>query len=371
MKAEDGKAAAASPVTFESVHTSNLPALFDQAGISLVVSTYQAGKVIMIRREGESLNTHFRHFEKPMGIAVDRRRVTIGGTKMVWYYKNVPELAPKTEPVGRHDACYVPRQMHVTGDIDIHELAWDAADELWLVNTRFSCLCTLDPDHSFVPRWRPWFVSGLAPEDRCHLNGLAMAQGKPHYVTALGATDSRQGWRENKRSGGVLLDIEKNEVVLSGLCMPHSPRVHDGRLWFLNSGDGALCEVDLARKTFQNVASVPGFARGLDFFGPLAFIGLSQVRESAVFSGLPLLERANKPDCGVWVVDTRNGQTVGFLRFESGVQEIFAVQILKSVRFPEMLEWQDSHVATTYVLPDAALADVVRSESPFPAVSAG
>jgi uncharacterized protein (TIGR03032 family) len=356
----DGPKDATPAASFESVHTSNLPALFGQARISLVVSTYQAGKVILIRREGESLNTHFRQFEKPMGIAVDRHRVTIGGTKMVWYYRNVPALAPKTEPLGRHDACYVPRQMHVTGDIDIHELAWDDADRLWVVNTRFSCLCTLDPDHSFSPRWRPGFVSGLAPEDRCHLNGLAMLQGKPKYVTALGATDSRQGWRDNKRSGGVLIDVEHDALILSGLCMPHSPRVHDGRLWFLNSGEGTLCEVDAERKTFRTVASVPGFARGLDFFGPLAFIGLSQVRESAIFGGLPLLERASKPDCGVWVVDIRNGQTVGFLRFASGVQEIFAVQILRGTLFPEMLEWQDPHVATTYVLPDAALSDVVR-----------
>ena len=91
---------------------------------------------------------------------------------------HAPDIAPRVEPAGQHDACYLPRSCHVTGNIGVHELAW-AGDELWVVNTRFSCLCTLDPDYSFVPRWRPPFVSALAAEDRCHLNGLAVADGGP------------------------------------------------------------------------------------------------------------------------------------------------------------------------------------------------
>lgn len=127
-----------------SVHTSNLPGLFTQLGISLVVSTYQAGKVILVRSNGDVLNTHFRTFAKPMGIAADERRLTVGGARSVCTYRNMPAVAPKLDPSGRHDACYLPRRIHVTGDIDVHEMAYDAADELWLVNTRFSCLCTLD-----------------------------------------------------------------------------------------------------------------------------------------------------------------------------------------------------------------------------------
>jgi len=169
-----------------SVHTSNLPALFDQLQISLIVSTYQAGKAIVIRSDYGTLNTHFRTFAKPMGIAANNTRLTIGGSNTVWEYHNMPAVAQKLEPPGKHDACYIPRRIHVTGDIDIHELGWDAKNELWLVNTRFCCLCTLDPQHSFYPRWRPPFVSAYAPEDRCHLNGLAMVEGRPKYVTALG-----------------------------------------------------------------------------------------------------------------------------------------------------------------------------------------
>jgi uncharacterized protein (TIGR03032 family) len=341
-----------------SVHTSNLPALFEQLQISLAISTYQAGKVILLRADGSVLNTHFRSFTRPMGIAADSARLTIGGTNTVWYYRNVPAVAPKLEPVGKHDACYIPRRIHVTGDIDIHEMAYDRDDELWIVNTRFGCLCTLDGDHSFYPRWRPHFVSALSPEDRCHLNGLAMVDGGPKYVTALGETDIQGGWRDNKASGGVLMDVDRNEVLLRGLSMPHSPRWYQNKLWLLESGQGSLAQVDLEKRAWRTVAEVPGFTRGIDFFGPLAFIGLSQVRETAVFSNFPLVEKLNERTCGVWVVHIETGQTIGFLRFESGVQEIFAVQVLYNMRFPELLEWQDEKLSLSYVLPDECLAEV-------------
>jgi uncharacterized protein (TIGR03032 family) len=361
------------PITLQSVYTNTLGDIFAQLGISLVVSTYQAGKVILVRYEQESktINTHFRNFDKPMGMAVHGQgaggRLTIGGQKSVSYLRNMPAVARKLEPGpagrGKHDACYLPREIHITGDIDIHEMAYDAADELWLVNTRFSCLCTLDHDHSFTPRWRPPFISAYAPEDRCHLNGLAMVDGRPTYVTALGETDTAGGWRANKASGGLLIDVQSNEILLRGLSMPHSPHWHNGRLWLLEGGEGSLAWVDLTTRTWHTVAHLPGFTRGIDFYGPLAFIGLSQVRETATFSGLPLTERlGDERTCGVWVVNLETGQTVGFLRFESGVQEIFAVKVLPNTRYPEILEWDDPKMAFSYVLPDAALAETAGAE---------
>jgi uncharacterized protein (TIGR03032 family) len=351
-------ASAPSSTVLRSVHTSNLPALFAQLQISLVVSTYQAGKVILVRADGNALNTHFRAFSKPMGIAADRARLTIGGGNTVWFYRNMPAVARKLEPLDKHDACYLPRRVHVTGDIDIHEMAYDKDNELWVINTRFCCLCTLDESHSFHPRWRPPFVSALAPEDRCHLNGLGMVDGKPLYVTALGTTDTAGGWRANKANGGILMNVETGEILLCGLSMPHSPRWYQDKLWILESGQGSLAVVDIQNRTWRTVAQVPGFTRGLDFYGPLAFLGLSQVRESAIFSGIPLVERLKERTCGVWIVHIETGQTVGFLRFEEGVQEIFAVQVLPGIRFPELLEWGDEKLSHSYVLPDEALAQV-------------
>lgn len=354
--------AADTPHPLRSVYTSNLPDLLSQLGISLIITTYQAGKVILVRKEGAGLNTHFVNYQKPMGLAANGGRMAIGSGNSIWFLHNMPAVAPKLEPQGQHDACYLPRRVHVTGDIDIHELNWGTNNELWFINTRFSTLCTLDEQNSFVPRWRPKFVSALAPEDRCHLNGLCLFNGAPKYVTALGETDSPGGWRVNKKDGGLLIDLESSEIVLHGLSMPHSPRIYANRVWVLESGQGSLATVDTAQGKWQTVAALPGFTRGIDFVGPLAFIGLSQVRESAVFSGIPLVERQPERICGVWVVHIETGETVAFLRFEEGVQEIFAVQAIPS-RFPALLDWGDERLKTSYVLPDAAMAHVAFTTS--------
>lgn len=345
-----------------SVHTTSMPQLLQQMASSLLVSTYQAGKLVIVRENEGKLNTHFRVYNRPMGLAHDAGRMALGTAVSVEYYRNMPEVARKLEPEGRHDAAFLPRHGHITGNIDIHEMDW-AGDELWLVNTRFSCLCTLDNEHSFVPRWRPKFISGYAAEDRCHLNGLEIVDGRPKYVTALGTTDTAGGWRENKAGGGVLIDIESDEIICRGLSMPHSPRWYQDKLWVLESGNGTLATVDPDNGQLETVAELPGFTRGLDFLGPYAFVGLSQVRESAVFSGISLTERVSERNCGVWVVDIRSGRTVGFLKFEDAVQEVFAVSVLGGMRFPEVLGGSDQHLAISYSLPDEALKDVVQPQT--------
>lgn len=341
-----------------SVYTTNLPSLLKRLGISLLVTTYQAGKMVIVRADGDSINTHFCGYKKPMGMAANRSHLAVGTQTSIQILRNMPDVARKLDPPGTYDACYIPRMTHVTGDIDIHEMAWSGND-LWFINTRFSCLCSFDADHSFTPRWRPSFVSAYTPEDRCHLNGLGMVNGKPKYVTALGETDGNESWRQNKAHGGILMDVTTGKVLLRGISMPHSPRWYDKRLWLLESGNGSLTIVDLAESRLHTVAELPGYTRGIDFFGRLAFIGLSQVRDSVLFSGIPLVERLqDERFSGVWVVNIDTGQTVAFLRFEEAVQEIFSVQVLPGLRFPHVLDIGDERVSNSYVLPDDALADV-------------
>ena len=341
-----------------SVHTPSFPQLLNQAGISLAVSTYQAGKLILVRADGDTLNTHFRAFNKPMGMAATPNKMALGTAYQIVELRNVPAVTPRLEPPDKHDGCYLPRRIHLTGDIDIHEMAY-AGEELWFANTRFSCLCTLDAEHSFVPRWRPPFVSAYDLSDRCHLNGIGIRDEQPRYATTLGETDTPGGWRENKAWGGTLIDTATDEVLCRGLSMPHSPRWYWERLWLLESGVGSLAQVNPTTGQRQTVTELPGFTRGLDFWGPWAFVGLSQVRESAVFGGLPITERAQERVCGVWVVDLRNGETVALLRFEEGVQEIFAVRVLPSLKFPELVNWDETLLGSAFVLPDGALQETV------------
>ena len=343
---------------FSSVHTNTFTELLSRGGLSLLVTTYQAGKLIVLREEGGVTNTHFRIYGKPMGLAVGDHRFALGSRSAITEMRDYPAATARLEPAGKHDACYITGWHHITGDIDIHEMDYDAEGTLWFINTRFSCLCTLDDAYSFVPRWRPPFVSGYAPEDRCHLNGLAMRDGKPRYVTMLGKTNSAGGWRENKRDGGLLMDLDGERIICEGLSMPHSPRWYRDKLWVLESGYGSLSTIDPETGSKTDICFLPGFTRGLSFVGDYAFIGLSQVRESAVFAGLPLTEREDERFCGVWVVNITNGETVAFLRFEGSVQEIFAVGVLPGQRFPEVLEDSNSLLSTAYMLPDEALKDV-------------
>jgi len=358
LDAEPSKAEDATPL--RAVHTPNFPSLLRQLGASLLVTTYQAGKLVMVRDEGDHLNTHFRAFHSPMGLAVSGNRLAVGTQIHVWEYVDVPAVAARLEPAGRHDACYLPRSAHFTGNIQIHDMAWGSGEELWAVNTRFSSLCTIDKSASFTPRWRPPFVSALEPTDRCHLNGLGMVDGKPKYVTALGVTDTPAGWRANKASGGIVMDVESGEVITRGLSMPHSPRWYGGRLWVCESGAGTFGYIDPKTGRYEPIAEVSGFTRGVDFAGNFAFVGLSQVRESAVFSGIPITERLTEEErtCGVCVIDLTTGQVVALLRFETAVQEVFAVTVLPGRRYPDLINDDEKVLENSFVVPDAALADV-------------
>jgi uncharacterized protein (TIGR03032 family) len=346
-----------------SAHTKNFPELLRRLGGCLLVSTYQAGKLVILRPDGDVINTHFRAFNRPMGMAADRERIALGTHIEIAEFRNMPAVATRLQDPPRHDAVYLARRGHITGAIDIHEMAFDADGTLWFVNTAFSCLCTLDDRSSFVPRWRPKCVSHYAPEDRCHLNGLGTRDGRPRYLTALGETNTPEGWRANKRDGGVLFDLDSDSVIARGLSMPHSPRWHDGRIWVLESGRGALVTIDPATGAKTDVARVPGFARGLDFLGPVAFIGLSQLRESNAFTDIPITEDNADRQSGVWAVNIETGKTIALLKFTGGVQEIFAVQALPGVLFPEIIH-EGSYLTNSFALPDEACAQVQFSAPP-------
>jgi uncharacterized protein (TIGR03032 family) len=318
-------------VRFE--YARSLPKILDRFGISLVVSTYQAGKLVIISARQDDLAVTFHNFDRPMGVAFRPDCLAVASRQEVWFLRSTPSIAASIKPAGTHDACFLARQAHFTGEIQAHELCW-AGNELWVANTLFSCLCTVGGDYSFVPHWHPPFISALASEDRCHLNGFAFEDDKPRYATAMAQTDTPHGWRADKVYTGCLFDVASGRCVASGFAMPHSPRLHAGRLWMLDSGRGRLVYVDRDSGACQTVVNLPGYTRGLALYGQLAFVGLSKIRETSTFGGVPIAENKDQLKCGVGVVELATGQLASTFEFCLGVDEIFDVTVLPKIRAP-------------------------------------
>ena len=280
----------------------------------------------------ETLNVTLHAFE-PHGTGRGSRSDRRGGRPADLVPSVHAPACPSAAPPGKFDSCFVTRSSHVTGEIHSHDLAF-SGPQIWLVNTLFSCMCTLHPNLSFLPQWKPPFISAVTAEDRCHLNGLVMADGRPQYATALGQTDTPEGWRPEKAHGGCLIDIPQNAIVASGFSMPHSPRIYRGTVYLLDSGTGRLMTVDPRSGTSDTIAELPGYTRGLTFADAYAFVGLCKIRETAVFGDVPIAARRDKLKCGVAVVELATGCVVALLEFTAGVHEIFAVEVLPGTSCP-------------------------------------
>jgi uncharacterized protein (TIGR03032 family) len=336
-------------------HSQSLVPLLRRIGCSILVSTYQAGKLVVVGTDNQGLALGFFNFDRPMGMAVRPGWLALAARDSVWVLRTAPDIAPRLEPAGRYDQLFAARSASVTGDIQAHEAAW-AGDQLWVVNTLFSCLCTVDTSYSFVPRWRPPFIKELAPEDRCHLNGMAFVDGRPKFVSFLGESVTARGWKPVKSTGGCLMDVPTGEVVVRGLCMPHSPRVQGGKLWVLDSGRGHVCLADAVAGRTETVAALPGYTRGLAFHDGLAFVGLSKIRETSTFGGVPIAERRDELKCGVGIVELATGRLAAHLEFAEGVDEIFDVQVVPGVRLPAVVgpHPEEDGGQTAWIVPDSA-----------------
>lgn len=328
-----------------------------EMNVSLAFTTYQTAKVFMVGLkppEGR-LSIFERTFNRCMGMCTADGSLYMSSLYQLWRFENALKAGQAYQG---YDRLFVPVNGHTTGDLDIHDIAIDGKGRVIFVNTLFSCLATLAPDASFAPLWQPPFVSKLAAEDRCHLNGLAMDAGKPRYVTAVAETDVADGWRDRRIDGGCVIDVEANAVVARGLSMPHSPRLHQGKLWLLNSGTGEIGTIDLERGRFEPVAFCPGYLRGLSFVGDYAVVGLSKPRENKTFSGLPLDEalakRGASAQCALQVIDLRSGDAVHWLRIEGIVEELYDVVVLAGVRRPMVLGFKSDEIRRTLIVGDFA-----------------
>lgn len=318
----------------------------NEQNLAIALTTYQIGKLFLLgQKPSGELSVFERNFSRCMGLCPSPNGFYMSSLNQIWRFENVLAAG---EYHDYFDRIYIPQMSYTTGDLDVHDMALDSDGQLIFVNTLFGCLATVSATHSFKPLWKPPFLSKLAAEDRCHLNGLAMKGGAPAYVTAVARCDVADGWREHRDNGGIVIDVASNEIVLDGLSMPHSPRWHDGKLWLFNSGKGEFGYVDFAAGRFEPVCFCPGYMRGLSFHGNFAIIGLSRPRDAKTFSGLALddqlASRNAQPRCGLQVVDLLSGDVVHWLRFEGLVQELYDVVALPGVRSPMALGFKTDEI---------------------------
>jgi uncharacterized protein (TIGR03032 family) len=313
--------------------------LLQSVGASLALSSYGTGQLILIGRKPDgTLAINQQNFDHAMGLAWRDRRLLLGSRTQLWRFEDL--LEPGETGNGVHDAVLVPRIAFTVGDLDLHEVGLGDGGTPLFVSSLYNCLGTPDPKYSFQALWKPPFISEITRDDRCHLNGVAMAGGIPRYVTAIGASDTGGGWRDHRNNGGILLSVPRGDVIASGLSMPHSPRIVGDHVMLIESGRGALVRVDAATGKKDDIAFCPGFARGLSIIGDVVVITLSLPREISLRDiplGDELSRRDAEPRCGLLFIDLRSGQHVGWLTFEGRITELFDVVWLPAIICPTAL----------------------------------
>jgi uncharacterized protein (TIGR03032 family) len=320
--------------------------------VSLAFTTYQTGKLFLLGRHPDGrLAVIERTFNRAMGLWADSQSFWLSTLYQLWRFENL--LRPGELHQG-YDRMYVPKAANTTGDLDIHDIAVDNAGRVLFVATGFGCIGTLAARSSFTPLWRPPFVSKLAAEDRCHLNGLALDGGRPRFATMVSTSDVVDGWRDKRRDGGVVVEIPEGRVIARGLSMPHSPRLYRGRLWLHNSGTGQFGSIDPAGGVFEPLAFCPGYLRGLALVGAHAVVGLSRPRDDKTFSGLALddelAKRNAEPRCGLLVIDLKSGDVAHWLRVDGMVRELYDVAVLPQVDRPMVLGLKSDEIQRTIAI---------------------
>ncbi len=367
---------------FSSSYSDNLPAILSLLNISLAVTSHQSQRLILVQAKNNILETKLKPFSRPMGLYADAKRLTIGTLNQVIDFQYAAASLEKVKQGGLDELTQLPAKMQdsdwqgntellaerqqqlddlkaadkllleraalTTGMINIHDIAW-GKQGLWVVNSTFSCLSRLSPNHSFIACWQPPFIQELVPEDRCHLNGMAMLDGEPRYVTTFNQADRRDSWRvKGLQAVGTLIDIKHNRILKNDLLLPHSPRCHQGWVYYCASAHGEVQRYHPQTDITELVCQLPGFTRGMAFIGDLLLVATSKVRPSQLHDTegappMPLQQRLGETQsiCGVWLVDTETGNIIASLQFGGDVTQLYDIAILHGASNVELLQHTD------------------------------
>lgn len=342
---------------FEFSTSRQFTAWMNEQHVSLALTTYQTGKLFLFGTDNNGqLSILNRTLNRVMGLSINDNRMLLSDLYQLWSFEN--SLNPGQTYNG-YDRCYIPQKSWVTGDLDIHDIAVGKNGRPFFVNTLFSCIAQVSDTHSFSMLWKPPFISKLAAEDRCHMNGMATIDNEPRYVTCVSKSDVGDGWRDHRENGGVVIDVKSNTIVLDGLSMPHSPRWHQNRLWLLDSGNGYFGYLDEKSGSFEKVCLCPGFARGLSFIGDFAVIGLSLPRHNRTFDGLELdnqlAHKNTEPRCGLAIVDLRTGDMVHSMRITGAISELYDIAVLANTKNPMAIGFQNDEIRRMISVGDSEL----------------
>ena len=366
---------------FSSKSTDNFPKILKALNISLAVTSYQSSRLILVRSDGENIDTNLKIFPRPMGVYASDERITLGTlTEVIEFKKSETVLneikngkldrennfsrkllekekeqqeklreqqIKEIEEVKNADALYLPRASITTGMINIHDIAW-GNEGLWVVNSTFSCLSTLSSNNSFIARWKPEFITELVPEDRCHLNGMAMKDGKPKYVTTFNKENSRDSWNKTKIYDGTLIDIDTNEILLDGMIMPHSPKYYKDHIYVCESGLGVVWKYNIKTKQKTELIKLQGFTRGIYIYGGLMFVGTSEIRTSDIENPIPISKEFEKTFAGIWIINLEDGSEIGNIIFDGDIDQIYDIAIIPNSINPELLKQNSSLIRNIF-----------------------
>jgi len=353
---------AATPPVLVTCSRYCIPWLYEQQ-VSFAFTTYRLHRLFLVGLKPDGrLSLFERLFERAMGLGIGANRLFLSSRYQLWQLENI---VPEGMWQNGYDRLYVPRVAYTTGELDIHDIAVDSDDRVIFVNTLYSCLATTSDRYSFTPLWKPPFIEKLVPEDRCHLNGLALVNGQPRYVTSLSRSDVATGWRSQRQQGGCIIDVATNEIIAPNLSMPHSPRWYQGKLWVLQSGTGELGYINLETGEFNAIAFCPGYLRGLSFHQDWAIVALSQPRGDRVFTDLPLQDRlaakGANPRCGLQIVNLKTGNIDHWIDMEGVIGELYDVQTLANVRRPMALGFKTDEICRAITIDPNSVDSTVSS----------
>jgi len=316
---------------YSARYNPEFPIVLEALGGTIMLTTYQTGKVILLSQKEGNVTQLVRDFSRPMGVSFQDDYMAMALSTNITIFKNSKTLAktyPKKENI--YDNLYYPTATNITSYIDTHDITF-SNQGLIAVNTAYSCLVRVDGKSSFEPIWFPPFIKEFASGDSCHLNGVCTDEDNNiRYVTAFAKTTKPGGWRLNKLTSGILYDIKEERYLCENLSMPHSPRIYKNELYVLLSASEELAKVDRTTGEKETIVKIDGFIRGLSFYENYAFVGVSKLRKSHTFGDLPIAKKRLYAGCVI--VDLNTKEKVAEVFYDEALEEIYDVHFIPNAK---------------------------------------